>query len=167
LIIRRMIATLTFAAVVLHAGQAFAQGTFPAPLPGQAAAPASKASPFEQRTTPLWQAGGPPEECMKEYLPMREEVEKRGKMIKAAGDRKAGPEEACKLIGDFRQSEIKMIKFVEANAARCGIPLQVADQMKTGHKNTEAMQKKACAAAQGRAPAGPVGDFAPLPAPVN
>ena len=51
-----------------------------------------------------------------------------------------------------------MIKFVEANAARCGIPPQVADQMKTGHKNTEAMQKKVCAVAQQaqqRGPAGP------------
>ena len=34
------------------------------------------------------------------------------------------------LIGNFGQAEIKMIKFVETNAARCGIPAQVADQMK-------------------------------------
>ena len=89
---------------------------------------------------------------------MREEAEKRGKLIKAASDRKAPPDEACKLIGNFGQAEIKMIKYIETNAAKCGIPPQVADQMKTGHKNTEAMQKKVCGVAQQvqqRGPAGP------------
>lgn len=189
MIIRRLIVPLTVALVTCHAGQAFAQGAFPAPLPGQAAPsnaspfppvngaapsaaggapsafPATGAAPiagsaFERAPAPPSQAGGPPDDCMKKFMPLREEAEKRGKLIKAAGDRKAGPEEACKLIGNFGQAEIKMIKFVESNAARCGIPPQVSDQMKTGHKNTETMQKKVCAMAQQQAqqqkgPAGP------------
>jgi len=105
------------------------------------------------------QAGGPPPDgCMKEFLPLREEAEKRGKLIKAASDRHATPDEACKLIGNFSQSEIKMIKFIESHATKCGIPGQVADQLKNGHKNTETMQKKVCAVAQQgpqRGPAGP------------
>ena len=53
-----------------------------------------------------------------------------------------------------------MIKYIEANAAKCGIPPQVGDQMKNGHKNTEAMQQKVCNVAQQmqnqpRGPAGP------------
>ncbi len=95
---------------------------------------------------------------MKGFMPLREEAEKRGKLIKAAGERKAAPDEACKLIGNFGQAEIKMIKFVESNAARCGIPPSVAEQMKNGHKNTEGMRAKVCAAAQQvqqRGPAGP------------
>ncbi len=45
-----------------------------------------------------------------------------------------------------------MIKYVEANAAKCGIPPQIPEQLKNGHKNTETMQKKVCdAAAHGRA----------------
>jgi hypothetical protein len=186
LIIRRLIVPLTVALVTCHAGHGFAQGAFPAPLPGQAApsnaspfppvngaAPAATGAPspfpatgaapitgsaFERGPAPPSQAGGPPEDCMKKFLPLREEAEKRGKLIKAAGERKAPPEEACKLIGNFGQAEIKMIKFIETNAARCGIPPQVADQMKTGHKNTENMQKKVCAVAQQaqqRGPAGP------------
>ena len=79
---------------------------------------------------------------------MREEAEKRGKLIKAAGERHAPPDEACKLIGNYGQAEVKMIKYVEANSAKCGIPPQIAEQLKTGHKNTEAMQKKVCAVAQ-------------------
>ena len=85
---------------------------------------------------------------MKDFVPLREEAEKRGKLIKAASDRHAPPDEACKLIGNFSQAEIKMIKYVEANAAKCGIPPQIGDQLKTGHKNTEAMQQKVCDVAQ-------------------
>ena len=81
---------------------------------------------------------------MKAFMPLREEAEKRGKLIKAASERKAPPDEACKLIGNYGAAEVKMIKYVETNAAKCGIPPQIADQLKNGHKNTEKMQKKVC-----------------------
>jgi hypothetical protein len=32
----------------------------------------------------------------------------------------------CKLIGNFGQAEIKMIKYVETHAAKCGIPPQIS-----------------------------------------
>jgi hypothetical protein len=108
---------------------------------------------------------------MKGFMPLREEAEKRGKMIKAASDRHAPPQEACKLIGNFGQAELKMIKYVETYSAKCGIPPQVADQLKNGHKNTEKMQKQVCDVAQQaqtRGPAGPslsevLGSSAALP----
>ena len=59
---------------------------------------------------------------MKNFVPLREEAEKRGKMIKAASERRAPPDEACKLIGNYSKAEQKMISYVEANAAKCGIP---------------------------------------------
>jgi hypothetical protein len=94
---------------------------------------------------------------MKGFVPLREEAEKRGKLIKAAGERHAPPDEACKLIGSFSQAEIKMIKYVESHAAKCGIPPQIAEQLKTGHKNTETMQKKVCQVAQQQQQRGPAG----------
>jgi hypothetical protein len=184
--IRRLIVPLTVAIVTLHTGQVFAQGAFPAPLPGRAGAandpafppvngaapstsfgaapatgsfPAAAATPFTSSAfapAPPTQAG-PSDDCMKGFLPLREEAEKRGKMIKAASDRHAAPDEACKLIGNFGQSEIKMIKYVEVHAAKCGIPPQIADQLKNGHKNTEAMQQKVCAVAQQMQQKGPAG----------
>jgi len=90
---------------------------------------------------------------MKNFMPLREEAEKRGKLIKAASERHAPPDEACKLIESFGQAEIKMIKYVETNAARCGIPPQIHAQLAKGHGNTETMQKKVCTMAQQR-PAG-------------
>jgi hypothetical protein len=123
LIIRRLIAPLAAAFVTLHAGQAGAQG---APPP----------------------ASGPSEGCMKEFVPLREEAEKRGKLIKAASDRKAPPDEACKLIASYGEAEISMIKYVEANSAKCGFPSQIGDQLNAGHKNTDALLQKVCRVAQ-------------------
>ena len=183
MIIRCLIVPLTVAAVTLNVGQAFAQGAFPAPLPGQAVQPNDPAFPpvngsapaasigaapsafpsggaapingsaFER--TPAPPSGGAADACMKGFIPLREEAEKRGKLIKAASERHAPPDEACKLIGNFGQSEIKMIKYIEANSAKCGIPPQIGDQLKAGHKNTEAMQKKVCAVAQQAQTRGP------------
>ena len=151
-----------------------------AAAPVQSAAPVSGGSVFDRGAAPTGgtpQAGGPPQAggaadaCMKGFVPLREEAEKRGKMIKAASDRKATPDEACKLIGNFGQAELKMIKYVETNSAKCGIPAQIADQLRNGHKNTEKMQKQVCGMAaqvQARGPAGPslsevLGSSAALP----
>jgi hypothetical protein len=126
-------------------------------FPVTGAAPLTGAG-FERPPSPPSQAGGPSDECMKGFLPLREDAEKRGKLIKAASERHAAPEEACKLIGSFGQAEIKMIKYVETHASKCGIPPQIADQLKNGHKNTETMQKRVCDVAQQaqqRGPAGP------------
>lgn len=184
--IRRLIVPLIVAFVVVHAGQGFAQGAFPAALPGQPPAndpafppvngaapkavlaapppgsfPSSGAGPLTgvgsgPPAPPSQQAGGPPD-CMKQFMPLREEAEKRGKLIKEASDKHASAEEACKLIGNFSVAEVKMIKYIETHAAKCGIPPQIGEQLKTGHKNTENMQKKVCSVAQQQQQKGPSG----------
>jgi hypothetical protein len=183
LIIRRLIVPLTVGVITIHAGHCFAQGAFPAPLPGQAAPSnaspfppvngATAATPAAPRSSfpvtgaapvtgtaferPPTQQGGPPEDCMKGFVPLREEAEKRGKQIKAASDRHAPPAEACKLITAYTQAEVKMIAYIDSHAAKCGIPPQVSEQLKTGHKGAEAMQQKVCGVAQQqtKGPAGP------------
>lgn len=127
------------------------------PFPRTGAAPIASA-PSGFSPAPPTQAGGPSDACMKNFVPLREEAEKRGKMIKAASDRHAPPEEACKIIASYGAAEVKMIKYIEANAAKCGIPPSVGEQMKNGHKNTEALEKKVCNVAEQmktRGPAGP------------
>jgi hypothetical protein len=199
LIIRRLIVPLTVAVVTIHAGQAGAQGGFPAPLPGQVQAndPAFPPVPGQARgsdpafppvngAAPRASMGGPSsfpvngaapvegaslggrppappsqggagDQCMSQFTPLREEAEKRGKMIKAASDRHAPPDEACKLIGNYSQAELKMISYVESHQAKCGIPPQVSDQMKAGHKKTDLLLKKVCGIAQQAATRGPAG----------
>jgi hypothetical protein len=89
---------------------------------------------------------------------LREDAEKKGKLIKQASDRHAPSQEACKLIRNYSAAEVKMIKYVESNSAKCGIPAQVADQLKAGHKGTEGLEQRVCNIAeqvQKRGPAGP------------
>src|SRR5262249_48728112 len=100
------------------------------------------------------------------------------KLIKAASDRHAPPEEACKLIGAYSVAEVKMMQYVEANAAGCGIPESMTEQLRVGHKNTEGLLQKVCSIAEQvktrgspgqindfgepalwKRPRGPVGDF--------
>jgi hypothetical protein len=184
--IRRLMVPITAAMLTMGAAGAYAQG-FPAPLPGRSApdpafppvngsAPVASVGTAPQASFPTNGAapiggagafsaapptqGGPGEDCRKAFTPLRGEAEKRGKLIKAASDRHAPPEEACKLIRNFSQAEVKMIKYIETHAAKCGIPPNVGGQMKDGHKNTEAMATKVCNVAQQmqnqpRGPAGP------------
>jgi len=185
LITRHLIVPLTVASLAIQVAEVKAQGAFPAPLPvvsspangsafppvngavtaaviGPPALPSAAAasrtgSAFERPPAPPSQVG-PSDACMKGFVPLREEAEKRGKMIRAASERHASPDEACKLIKNFGQAEIKMIKYVDSHAAKCGIPPQISDQLKLGHKNTESMKTKVCAVAQQmqqREPAGP------------
>lgn len=130
------------------------------------AAPPPSPSAFSTGAPPIGGGGfgappsGPPpgaEECQNGFLPLRKDAEEKAKLIQAAGKRKAPPPEACKLIGNFSQAEVKMIKFVESHAQKCGIPSNVSEQMKKGHANTEKLLTKVCAVAaqMQQAPAGP------------
>jgi hypothetical protein len=178
LLIRHLIVPLAATLLTLSVGQAGAQGAFPAPLPGRQApandpafppvngAPSASVgapamSPFPSAGAPAFGGGGgfqrpmsaapqggSPDSCMKEFVPLRDEAERRGKMIKAASDRKATPDEACKLFAAYSAAEVKMIKYIEAHAANCGIPAQIADQLKANHKGTEGVQGKVCKAAE-------------------
>ena len=149
-------------------------GATPSAFPSNGAAPIAGGGLSSPPPPPGAGAGGPSEACMKNFVPLREEAEKRGKAIKTASDKHASAAEACKLIGNYSQAEVKMIKYVETNASKCGIPQQIADQLKAGHKNTEGLLKKVCGAAeqqaqaQSRGPAGPslsdvLGSSAALP----
>ena len=69
---------------------------------------------------------------------------------------RASPQEACALFRTFLASETKMIKRVEEQGARCGIPADVPKQMKAGHAKAAEIAKKVCeAAAHPPRPAGP------------
>jgi hypothetical protein len=97
---------------------------------------------------PTQSGGGASAACMNGFMPLREDAEKKGKLIQAAGQRHALPDEACKLITSYGQAELKMLKYVEANASKCGIPAQIAEQISKGHKGTEQLQSRVCGVAE-------------------
>jgi hypothetical protein len=142
--------TLSWLTIAVLAASFSANNSLASPLEDGLAAPAER------------------EACMKEFVPLRQEAEARGRLIKAASERHAPPGEACALIRNFGQSEIRMITYVDANSTKCGIPAEVADRLRAGHDRTEVIRKKICAVAQqaqSGGPPGPVGDFDHIGAP--
>jgi hypothetical protein len=121
--------------------------------------PSGGAAPLGGFGAPPPQQAGPPggADCMKEYMPLREAAEKRGKLIQAASARHAPPDEACKLIGQYSQAEAKMIKFIDTHSRKCGIPENIGKQMRANHKATESMQQKVCDVARQAKLRGPPG----------
>jgi len=147
-----------------------AQSAFP-PVGARSPSPTPQQSPFPPVRQPIAIPGASPlsqppasVDCVSSVDPLREEAQKKAAIVREAGRRHALPGEACKLIGEFHAAEAKYIGYVEINAARCGIPTQAVDQLRTNHKAHDATWIKVCTAAgQGKqfAPVLPVGDFWP------
>ena len=99
------------------------------------------------------------DECKNEFAPLRDEAERRGKLIKDASARHARADEACNLIRSYVEAEIKMIDFVEAQATACAVPASILEQLKGSYRTTEALQTRICNAARQPQTRPPVGDF--------
>jgi len=126
-------------------GAAAAPQFAPPPAGGGAAAP---------QFAPPGGGGAPP--CFNEFMPLRQEAEKRALAVREANSKHATPQEACKLIGRFSEAEAKVVKFVRDKGSACSIPGEVAKQMAANHEHTTELLKRVCtAAASPPRPAGP------------
>jgi hypothetical protein len=65
---------------------------------------------------------------------------------KQAGEKKAPREEMCKLITSYAAAEAEWVKFTSTGISTCGIPPQIADQLKKVHARTEETKTRVCAA---------------------
>jgi hypothetical protein len=129
-----------------------------ASLPSASIPPQTEAAPAGPGFggAPPQGGGGPPPECMQQFAPMRDEVQRRAKAVQEAGKRHATPQEACKLIGEFSQAEVRFLNFVSTKQTACGIPAEIPKQMKVAHGKTEQMLKQVCHMANApQASAGP------------
>jgi hypothetical protein len=113
-------------------------GMMVAPPPGQAMAPPG---------------GGNMPPCMSKFLPLREEAEKRAKVLQTGINAKKPREEICHLFRSFSDAEEKAVKFAAANQAGCGIPPDAVAMLKKNHAKTAEVRDKVCA--EGPKPAGP------------
>ncbi len=85
--------------------------------------------------------------CIKEFVSLRNDAQKKAQAIQAASQNKVPPAEACKLFNAFSAAEIKLIKYAEENTAWCGIPPNVVEDMKKSHVRTAGIRTKVCQAA--------------------
>ena len=105
--------------------------------------------------SPFGAPQAPPAACQ-QLLTQRDETQKHGQALQAAGQKKLPPEEVCKLFKAFLAAETKMIKGLEENSALCGVPADVIKQVKAGHGKASQVGKQVCeVAAQGPRPTGP------------
>ena len=118
-------------------------------LPGSPGMPGSPGGGFGAAPS------GPPPACQ-QLLALRDETQKHALAIRAASEKKAPPEEACKAFKTFLASETKMIKGLQEHSALCGVPADVIKNLKAQHAQASKVGKNVCdAAAQGPRPAGP------------
>jgi hypothetical protein len=126
-------------------------------MPGMPGSPGMGAPGMSPFGAPQQPQQGPPPACQ-QLLVMRDETQKHGAALQAAGQRKdkAQPDEVCKLFKAFLASEAKMIKGLKDNASTCGVPAEVLKNVAAAHGKASEMGKHICdAAAQGPRPAGP------------
>ena len=98
--------------------------------------------------------GKPP--CWDDFVPLRDEAQKRADAVRVSQQRKAPLTEACQAITRFTEAEGKMVKYAEDNGTWCGIPADAVRQMKQTHGKSQELRKKVCAAAANPPkPAGP------------
>ena len=140
-----------------------AASSSPFPNPSQSSAAASQGV-FSRGAAPVGgglaggglasappQAGGggtaEQEECMTKFAPLRQDAEKRAKLVQAAGERKVGPQEACGLIKAYVAAESKLVNYVTTKQTACGIPPEVPKQLKANQARSQQMMKQVCQAA--------------------
>ena len=96
---------------------------------------------------------GPPPQCQ-QLITLRDQVQKDAGAISSANQHHATAEQACRLFKVFLATESKMISAIETNGPTCGLPAEVATQVKQGHSKASQIAKQVCDAARGL-PSGP------------
>lgn len=102
---------------------------------------------------PQPQPSTPPPQCQ-ELLTLRDQAQKHASAINAAEKKKATAAQACKLFQAFLAAEGRMVKALETNGPRCGVPPDAIQNVKDQRGRTQKIKDQVCAAAAQR-PAGP------------
>lgn len=141
---------LVLALAVLPLGAATAQfGGMPG-MPGSPGMPGAPGggSPFAARPQE------PPPACQK-LMTYRDEMQKHGQALQAAGKKKAAPDEICKLFNAYLAAGRKMVKGLEEGASVCGVPPDLPNQIKAQQVKESQMAKQICEVAARPRPTGP------------
>ena len=141
-------------------GPAAAQAPWPTQQQSQQAAPAPWGAPVQQPPqagpSPWSPQPQQPPPCVQAFFKLRDEASKRAGVIRVASEKhNATPQQACAMFNAFSAAEAKMIKYAVDNATSCGIPQDVAVNLKKNHAKTLEIRTRVCAAAA--APPRPVG----------
>jgi hypothetical protein len=142
------------AAALCVTGTAEAQAQSPFPPVGQQASPfppvGQQASPFPPAGATVFGAPAQQQEvppCFKDFIPLREEMEKRFEAVKTMMEKRPSASEACSALTRFTQAEVALLKFVEKNSPTCSFPPGMLDNIKASNAKSEGYKKQACTVA--------------------
>jgi hypothetical protein len=88
------------------------------------------------------------------FIPLRNDAQKKGMAIGTAEKRHADPKELCSLVSSFSVAEAAALKFLTANKVWCGVPDQAIATATITHEKTMKFREMVCnpTAQQRRAP---------------
>lgn len=139
-----------------NAAQSAPAGAWPAPQASQAPAQQPFMPPAAGFGAPMGAAQQQEPPCLKDFVKLRTDTEKKRGAIEQAGKKKVGPAVACRLFNEYSASEVKLIKFVSSNAEKCGMPKELLENLNKGHAQTVQIRTRVCeVAAAPPKPAGP------------
>jgi hypothetical protein len=81
------------------------------------------------------------------FLPLRDDAQKKGAAIAAAEKRHIDRQELCKVVSAFSAAEEKAALFLEKNKGWCGVPDQAISSAKDMHAKTVKFREMVCAPA--------------------
>jgi hypothetical protein len=126
------IAAITTASLIALTLSAGAQMMGPGMMgPGMGSAPPP---PQQQQMPP----------CVKDFMPLRNEAEKRAGALKAVMEKKPTREQACAAFKNFSGAEARVVAYVRKNGEWCGIPAEAVKGMAANHARTMQAQKQIC-----------------------
>jgi hypothetical protein len=129
------ITTASLIALTLSAGaQMMGPGMMGPGMMGGAGMGAAPPPPHQQQMPP----------CVKDFMPLRNEAEKRAGALKAVMEKKPTREQACAAFKNFSGAEARVVAYVRKNGEWCGIPAEAVKGMAANHARTMQAQKQIC-----------------------
>ncbi|RDV04861.1 hypothetical protein [Undibacter mobilis] len=135
---------------------------WPAPQPSQGQAPQA---PAQQSFVPPSAGFGAPmgmqqqqqePPCFKEFAKLSQDTGKKRSAIEQAGKKRVPPAVACRLFNEYTASQGKLLKYVAANTASCGMPKDLLDNLTKSQAQATEIRTRVCeVAAAPPKPAGP------------
>ena len=111
-----------------------------------AQAPGVNLQPEQGSFGPSLAAPQQPQEppCYKDFMALRQEADKKGRLIQEASKKKVPPTVACKLFNDYSASEAKLVKYASTNATKCEIPKEIVNNLTKSHSKTNEIRNRVC-----------------------
>jgi tetratricopeptide (TPR) repeat protein len=86
------------------------------------------------------------------FVQLRDDAQKKALAVRTAVEHKVDRKEICTLVQPYYAAESAVVKFLEENKTRCGIPDEAIKAAKDNHEHTDKFRTVTCSEAPGPKP---------------